>query len=101
MNQRQLDIFIQRYGAKVETFSQRRRGTFANHVYGYGDRFNTYELQHENTVDLELPMESFERLVALDREHDFARADAEIRKRYPAVADAYSKYQMLLALHQS
>lgn len=101
MNQRQLDIFINRYGAKVETFRQRRRGTFADHVYGYGDAFNTYEWQHENTVDLELPMESFERLVDLDCRHDAAMDEARIRQHYPAVADAYSRYQMLLALHRS
>lgn len=100
MNRQHYENFVNRYGAKVETVRPRRRLP-ATYTYGHSSVLDEYDYYQENTVDLELPMESFERLVALDRAHDFARADAEIRKRYPAVADAYSKYQMLLALHQS
>lgn len=95
MNQRQLEIFISRYGAKVDSTYRNRH----SYTYGYSNSYPEYQEKY-GTVELELPMESLERLVHLDQAYDKICEEADIRRRSPAVADAYSKYQMMLTLYR-
>ena len=98
MNTRMVEDFAQRYGAKVnflrdEPASYNYMGTASDYKYYATDR---------NNVEISLSMRSFKYMVEMDIQagvdYEKQREEAHIRKQYPAVAEAYDKYQMLLAL---
>jgi len=94
MNNRMIEDFVYRYGAKVDHQSRRNR------IYNGSDRAIDYD--NEGRVDIELSYRAFEHLVKMDNqaEEDYnaSREEARVRRQYPAVADAYHKYKMLLEL---
>jgi hypothetical protein len=64
----------------------------------------SYYLDREEVVEMELPLRGFEELVRMDTEYtriwQDERDEVWLRKTYPALKDAYDKYQMLLALYK-
>ena len=94
MNEKMIQEFAHRYGARIDL--QQGRGT----VHTYARSMDYYD--DRKTVDIELSRIGFEHLVQLDHEaevdYQARKEEAIIRKNYPAVADAYSKYKMLLEL---
>jgi hypothetical protein len=71
--------------------------------YGY-NQTASYYADREEIIEMELTRSGFEDLVKMDNENDKAwqaqRDEAYIRRTYPAVAEAYSKYKMLLELYK-
>jgi len=64
----------------------------------------TYYADREETIDMDIPRDSFEDLVRATDHYDQMinqhRHEQYLRKRHPAIAEAYDKYQMLLALYR-
>jgi hypothetical protein len=71
--------------------------------YGYNSTAYSYS-DREETIDLEIPRRSFEQLVdndfQLERMYQSHREEAYLRKQHSAIAEAYSKYKMLLELYK-
>jgi hypothetical protein len=63
-----------------------------------------YYTDREETIDMDIPRYSFEELVRATDHYDQMinqhRHEQYLRKRHPAIAEAYDKYQMLLALYR-
>lgn len=94
-----MNDFINRYRIKhirvnrdYETFN-----------YGYTQSASYYN-NREEIVEMELPRGAFEELASLDRKFDDMtteyRDEAFLRRKHPAIAEAYSKYRMLLELYK-
>ena len=75
----------------------------------YVDNYNLpsrsyYTSDREEYVEMELPRSAFEELANIDRKIDSwvqeERDESYLRKHHPAVAEAYSKYRMLLELYK-
>lgn len=101
MNTRTIEDFAQRYGAKID-LRQDRISSY-NYMGTASDYLNTrYYDTDRNNVEISLSMRSFEHLLEMDNqaeeEYQKHREEARIRMQYPAVADAYHKYKMLLEL---
>ena len=96
MNNRMIEDFAHRYNAKVDF----RRKT-DNVYYGYNKTASYYD-DRDSTVEVEFPRRAFEYMVEMDHQAELdyqaKREEAHIRARHPAVAEAYSKYKMLLEL---
>lgn len=64
----------------------------------------SYYADREEVVEMELPRRGFEELVRMDTEYtriwQDERDEAWLRKTYPALKDAYEKYQLLLAIYK-
>lgn len=71
--------------------------------YGYNQTASFYT-NREEIVEMELPRSAFEELVNIDRKiHDWVqeeRDEAWMRKQHSSIAEAYSKYRMLLELYK-
>jgi len=95
------DSFTSRYRVKHVQVSRDRRYETIN--YGY-NQTASYYADREEIIEMELTRSGFEDLVKVDTEHDKLRQDqrdeAWLRRQYPALKDAYDKYQMLLALYK-
>lgn len=95
MNEKMIQEFAHRYGARIDY--QQGRGT----VHTYAKAMDYYD-DSKSIVDIEISRIGFEHLVQMDHEAEVdyraRNEEARIRKNYPAVADAYSKYKMLLEL---
>lgn len=93
--------FMNKYRVKNVQVNHDRRYETIN--YGW-NQTASYYADREELVEMELTRSGFEELVKLDREFDNIwqeqRDEAWMRKTYPAVAEAYSKYQMLLELYK-
>ena len=96
MNNKMIEDFAHRYGARVDC----RRKT-DNVYYGYNKTASYYD-DRDSTVEVELPYRAFEHMVEADHQAELDwrvnREEARIRARHPAVAEAYSQYKMLLKL---
>lgn len=72
--------------------------------YGSYNQTASYYADREELVEMELTRTGFEELVKLDSAFDNIwqeqRDEAWMRRTHPAVAEAYSKYQMLLELYK-
>ena len=95
------DSFINKYRVKnVQVSRDRDYRTFS---YNY-NQTASYYADREEILEMELTRDGFEQLVKLDNEHEKLwqdqRDEAWMRRTYPAVAEAYSKYQMLLELYK-
>ena len=94
MNNKIIETFAQRYSANI-TYNHTRNNfdTYARSMGYYDDM---------STVDINLSRPAFEHMVKMDyhaeEEYQKSREEARIRMQYPSVADAYSKYKMLLEL---
>ena len=95
------DTFINKYRVKHIQVSRDRNYETIN--YGY-NQTASYYAGREELIEIELTRSGFEDLVRLDHEHDTLwqaqRDEAWMRRTYPALAEAYDKYQMLLALYK-
>ena len=96
MNTRTIEDFAQRYGAKIDLSSY----NYNNYLGTASDYLNTrYYDTDRNNVEISLSMRSFKHMVEMDiqagADYEKQREEARIRKQYPAVADAYHKYQMM------
>lgn len=94
MNIRYYEEFAKRYQARVTRVPIRHSyETFSN---------NRYFDEGRETVEVELNIRAFEELVGCDyrAEQDYRREREEriMRDKFPAVAEAYQKYRMLLEL---
>ena len=71
--------------------------------YGY-NQTASYYADREEVIEMELTRSGFEDLVKMDNEHEKVwqdqRDEAYMRRTHPAVAEAYSKYRMLLELYK-
>ena len=96
MNNKMIEEFAHRYGARVDC--RRKADT---EYYGY-NKTASYYADRDSTVDVELSYRAFEHMVAADHhaelDYQAKREEQHIRARSPAVAEAYSKYKMLLEL---
>jgi hypothetical protein len=63
-----------------------------------------YYADREELIEMELTRSGFDNLVNLDREYTRQWQDESderyLRKMHPAIAEAYSKYRMLLELYK-
>jgi len=102
MNNKTIEDFVIRYGAKVN-YEQRRDYNTYNTM---GRAMDYYSLDYygngNSIVGIELPLKAFEHLVNSDNQADVdyraGKEEARIRARYPSVAEAYAQYKMLLEL---
>ena len=96
MNDKIIEDFAHRYGARVDF----RRKTDSVY-YGYNKTTSYYDAR-DSTVEVEFPRRALEHLVKADEQAELdyqaKREEQHIRARSPAVAEAYSKYKMLLEL---
>jgi hypothetical protein len=83
--------FAQRYGASIN-YTQGRGRVDTN------CRSIEYYDNSKNTVDITLPMHMVKMNYQAEEDYQKSREEERIRKQYPAVADAYQKYKMLLEL---
>ena len=95
MNNKIIEIFALRYSANINL--QPDRGRFDTY-----SRSMDYYDNDRSTVEISLTMQAFKYMVETDirAEEDYQKIkqEARIRRHYPAVADAYDKYKMLLEL---
>ena len=93
--------FMSKY--RVKNVQVSRDQSYQTFNYGWNKTASYYN-DREELIEMELTRTGFDRLVELDREFDNIwqeqRDEAWMRKTYPAVAEAYSKYQMLLELYK-
>jgi hypothetical protein len=72
--------------------------------YGYTLGSTISYRGREEFIEMELPRSAFEELVNIDRKiHDWVqeeRNEEYLRKHHSAIAEAYSKYRMLLELYK-
>ncbi len=96
------DSFMNKYRVKHVHVSRDRDYRTIN--YGTYNQTASYYADREEIIEMELTRSGFEDLVNMDNENDKAwqaqRDEAWMRRTYPAVAEAYSKYQMLLELYK-
>lgn len=97
------DEFINRFNVRNIQVN-RERGYRNIDTYGNYGRSSSYYDDREETIDIEIPRSGFEDLVRLNRRFDDiadeANTEAYLRRQHPAVAEAYSKYRMLLELYK-
>ena len=93
--------FASRYRIKNMQLVRDRRYDTVN--YGYNQSASFYA-DREELIEMELTRSGFEDLVNLDNEHtrlwQDQRDEAWLRKQHPALAEAYSKYRMLLEIYK-
>ena len=87
--------FAKRYDANINRQTDRNTFHTYSRSYDYYDDSNT-------VASIEMPLRSFHHMVEMDNraEEDYQaqRKEQQLRAKYPAVKDAYEKYQMILAL---
>jgi hypothetical protein len=96
------DSFMSKFGVKhVRTLRDRDYRTIN---YGTYNQTASYYADRDELIEMELTRTGFENLVNLDHETEKVwqdqRDEAYLRRTYPAVAEAYSKYKMLLELYK-
>ena len=95
MNNKLIEEFAQRYGARLK-YQQPR-----NNIQTYASSYDYYD-DTRSIVEIELPMRAFEHLISMDNQAELdyraMRDESHIRARHPSVANAYSQYKMLLEL---
>jgi hypothetical protein len=95
------DSFINKYSVKhVQVVRDRN---FETINYGYNQTAGYYT-NREELIEIEITRSGFEQLVRIDHEYDLLwqdqRSEAWMRKRHPAISEAYDKYKMLLELYR-
>ena len=96
------DDFLKRFNIKHVSVVRDRGYNSIN--YGSYNQTASYFADREDLIEMELSRSGFDQLVDLDRKYDNIwedqRNEAYLRRTHPAVAEAYSKYRMLLELHK-
>ncbi len=94
--------FINKFNVKHVQVARDRMYDTIN--YGSYNQTASYYAGREELIEMELTRSGFEHLVRMDTEHaqlwQDQRDEKWLRKTYPALKDAYDKYQMLLALYK-
>jgi hypothetical protein len=97
-----MNDFINKYRIKHVRVTK----DYHNIDYGY-KLWSTSTINYrdrEEFIEMELPRSAFEELVNIDRKiHDWVqeeRNEEYLRKHHSAIAEAYSKYRMLLELYK-
>jgi hypothetical protein len=94
-----MNDFINRYRIKHARVSR----DYHRINYGYNQTASFYD-NREEIIEMELSRSGFQELVNVDREYDLLaqnqRDEAYMRRQYPAIAEAYNKYRMLLELYR-
>jgi len=98
----QYDEFFSRFRVKnVQVVRDRGYQTID---YGYNKSASYYTADREELVEMEITRSGFEALIDLDKQHqnvfDRQREEYWLRKEFPALKEAYDKYQTLLALYK-
>ena len=95
------DSFMNKYRVKHVQVSRDR--AYRTIDYGWNNTASYYA-DREELIEMELTRSGFESLVDLDNRHEKAwqaqRDEEYMRRTHPAVAEAYSKYRMLLELYK-
>ena len=95
MDNKMIEDFARRYDVRVRYHNK------ADNMYGYSRTASYYD-GFDSTVEVELSYRALEYLVKADEQAELdyqaKREEQHIRARSPAVAEAYSKYKMLLEL---
>ena len=101
MNNRKIEEFFKRYSITSIEYTRANNYSRYDYVNTASGQLAFHENQQQN-VDIEIPLRALEHLVKMDdnAEEDYRarKEEARMRKNYPALEEAYSKYQMLLAL---
>jgi hypothetical protein len=94
--------FMSKYRVKHVQVSRDRDYRTIN--YGTYNQTASYYADREEIIEMELTRSGFEDLVKMDNEREKVwqdqREEAWMRRTYPAVAEAYDKYRMLLELYK-
>jgi microsomal dipeptidase-like Zn-dependent dipeptidase len=95
------DHFAQRFGIKRVRVSRDFDYGRINYSYKQSAR---YYADREELLEMEISRSGFENMVNMEREYtqiwQDERDEVWLRKQYPALKDAYEKYQTLLALYK-
>jgi hypothetical protein len=88
---------------RVKHVQVSRDRNYETNNYGYNQTASYYNAREE-LIEMELTRSGFEDLVRLDNENNKLwqdqREESYLRRTHPAVAEAYSKYRMLLELYK-
>ena len=95
------DDFMSRFRVKKVQVVRDR----AYQTIDYGcNQTASYFADREELIEMELTRSGFEELVKVDSEYaqlwQDQRSEAYMRRQHPAIAEAYSKYRMLLELYK-
>ena len=78
--------------------------TYESYTHGYNDEELYYHYNQPEIIEMEIDKRSLENLagVVSRAEHFLGKEREEqyLRRKHPALADAHSKYQMLLAIYR-
>ena len=101
MNVNGYNDFVNRFNVKhVQVVRDRKYETIN---YGYNQTASFFS-NSEELIEIELTRSGFEQLVTIDREYTHLwqdqRDEAYMRRKYPAIKEAYDKYKMLLELYR-
>ncbi len=95
------DSFMNKY--RVKNVQVSRDQSYQTFNYGW-NKTASYYADREEIIEMELTRSGFEDLVKMDNANEKVwqeqRDEAWMRRTYPAVAEAYSKYKMLLELYK-
>lgn len=95
------DSFASKYRVKHMQVSRDR--DYQTFNYGWNKTASFYN-DREELIEMELTRSGFEDLVKMDNASEKVwqdqREEAYLRRTHPAVAEAYSKYRMLLELYK-
>ena len=98
-----MNDFINKYRIKYIRAS-REYDRIDYNSYNYNSSSLSYTINRDEYVEMELPRSAFEELVNIDRKIlswvQEERDEEYLRRHHPAVAEAYSKYRMLLELYK-
>lgn len=94
--------FIKRFNVRhVQVVRDRNYETIDYNGY---NQTASYYSNREQLIEIELSRSGFEELVRIDRKLEVlgreAGDEAYMRRHHPAIAEAYSKYKMLMELYR-
>lgn len=93
--------FMRNYG--ISNIQAVRNQSFMRRMDKYTSA-QYYDTYREEVFDMDISRRGLERLIDLDKRcYDITtddRKEAYLRNKHPALEEAYSKYQMLLALYR-
>jgi len=103
MNNKKIEDFVKRYG--ITSIEYTRANNYSRYDYvNTASGQLAFHNDRQQNVDIEIPLRALEHLVKMDdnAEEDYLarKEEAQMRKNYPALEEAYSQYKMLLELYR-
>jgi hypothetical protein len=93
--------FVKRFNVRHVQVVRDRRYETINYDY---NQTASYYNDRDHLIEMELSRSGFEELVKVDHEYDLLwqnqRSEEYMRRQHPVIAEAYSKYRMLLELYK-